>query len=334
MVDGRAKDRISGMKKQGHNRRAGIAVMAWPLLMVLGIISLEATATPAQAQAQGALAMTMAGTREGGAADGLVQRMPMLADFRWSGTAQQGGVMQGYRPASVATLFLGDIPIEVAEDGQFLLAFDRDAPSRMILTVRMKDGREHQLSIAVAAGNWRIEHVNAPMRGAAASSAEFARRRPAEIAQIQEARAQEVVSDGWRQNFSWPVTGRFSGFFGAQRIYQGVAGSYHSGTDVAVAAGTPFVAPADGVVVLAAAAPFTLEGNLLIISHGMGLSSAFLHCQRLDVKLGDIVRQGQQLGTVGATGRATGPHMHWGVSWRGQRLDPGNLTKQRAAGGV
>src|SRR3546814_4576202 len=78
-------------------------------------------------------------------------------------------------------------------------------------------------------------------------------------------------------------------------------------------AGTPFVAPADGVVVLAAAAPFTLEGNLLIVDHGMGLSSAFLHCQRLDVKLGDRVVQGQRLGTVGRTGRATGPHMPWEI---------------------
>src|SRR3546814_1960902 len=92
------------------------------------------------------------------------------------------------------------------------------------------------------------------------------------------------------------------------RSYQGKPGSYHSGTDVAVPAGTPFVAPADGVVVLAASAPFTLEGNLLIVDHGMGLNSAFLHCQRLDVKLGDRVVQGQRLWPVGRTGRATGPH--------------------------
>src|SRR3546814_463767 len=117
-----------------------------------------------------------------------------------------------------------------------------------------------------------------------------------------------------------------SGFFGSQRVYQGKPGSYHSGTDVAVPAGTPFVAPADGVVVLAASAPFTLEGNLLIVDHGMGLNSAFLHCQRLDVKLGDRVVQGQRLGTVGRTGRATGPHLHWSLKWQGARLDPSKLA--------
>src|SRR3546814_8713194 len=95
---------------------------------------------------------------------------------------------------------------------------------------------------------------------------------PAELAEIAAARSKQVTSDGWRQAFRWPVTGRLSGFFGSQRVYQGKPGSYHSGTDVAVPAGTPFVAPAAGVVVLAASAPFTLEGTLLIVDHGMGLS--------------------------------------------------------------
>ena len=84
----------------------------------------------------------------------------------------------------------------------------------------------------------------------------------------------------------------------------------------------PYVAPADGVVVLAAQSPFTLEGNLLIIDHGMGLNSAFLHSSRLAVKEGDVVKQGQLLGYVGATGRATGPHLHWSIKWRDSRLDP------------
>ena len=158
------------------------------------------------------------------------------------------------------------------------------------------------------------------------SDADFERRQQAELAQIAAARDMQVSSDGWRQKFRWPVTGRLSGFFGSQRVYQGKPGTYHSGTDVAVPAGTPFVAPADGVVVLAAATPFTLEGNLLIVDHGMGLSSAFLHCQRLDVKVGDRVVQGQPLGTVGRTGRATGPHLHWGLKWRDARLDPGKLA--------
>ena len=112
------------------------------------------------------------------------------------------------------------------------------------------------------------------------------------------------------------------GLFGAQRVYRGEPGSYHSGVDVARPTGTPLMAPADGVVVLATPGEFTLEGRLLMIDHGMGLNSAFLHMDRIDVREGDTVRRGQRLGTVGATGRATGPHMHWGMKWADARIDP------------
>ena len=113
-----------------------------------------------------------------------------------------------------------------------------------------------------------------------------------------------------------------SGRFGSQRVYRGEPGSYHSGIDIATgASGTPYVAPADGVVVLAAASPFTLEGNLLIVDHGMGLYSAFLHSSELLVREGEAVRQGQPIGRIGATGRATGPLWHCGLNWRGARLD-------------
>lgn len=253
-------------------------------------------------------------------------RAPARADFALAGLAEQGAVMVGQVPSDTRALTLDGKAIPVAADGRFLIAFDRDAPTSARLVATLGDGRTVERPIVVAPGSWRLEHINAPYRGSAASDADFERRRPAELAQIAAARNMEVVSDGWRQTFRWPVTGRLSGFFGAQRIYQGKPGTYHSGTDVAVPAGTPFVAPADGVVVLAATAPFTLEGNLLIVDHGMGLSSAFLHCQRLDVKVGDRVVQGQQLGTVGRTGRATGPHMHWGLKWRDTRLDPGKLA--------
>ncbi|HEV7314281.1 M23 family metallopeptidase [Sphingopyxis sp.] len=253
-------------------------------------------------------------------------RAPVRPDFTLAGLAEQGSVMVGQAPSDTRTLTFEGKPIPVAADGRFLIAFDRDAAPSARLVATLADGRAVERVLAVAAGSWRLEHINAPYRGSASSDADFERRRPAELAQIAAARNTAVESDGWRQAFRWPVTGRLSGFFGSQRVYQGKPGTYHSGTDVAVPAGTPFVAPADGVVVLAAATPFTLEGHLLIVDHGMGLSSAFLHCQRLDVKVGDRVVQGQPLGTVGRTGRATGPHLHWGLKWRDARLDPGKLA--------
>ena len=247
---------------------------------------------------------------------------PLRRDFVLRGVAEQGGVMIGQAPGGTQALSLDGAAIPMTADGDFLIAFDRDAGPSARLVATFADGRLVERMVVVAPGSWRLEHVNAPYRGSAASDADFERRRPAELAQIDAARAMQIDANGWKQSFRWPVTGRLSGFFGSQRIYQGKPGTYHSGTDIAVPAGTSFVAPADGIVVLAATSPFTLEGHLLIVDHGMGLTSAFLHCQRLDVKVGDRVMQGQALGTVGRTGRATGPHMHWGLKWRGARLDP------------
>lgn len=153
----------------------------------------------------------------------------------------------------------------------------------------------------------------------------LALRRP-ELAQIAAARTQETGAQGWRQRFLWPRVGRISGLFGSQRVYQGIPGAYHGGIDIAGTTGDPVLAPADGVVTLAADHLFSLEGNLLIIDHGQGLSSAFLHLSRIDVQLGQAVRQGQRIGAVGATGRATGPHLHWGLRWNEARIDPLLLT--------
>lgn len=238
---------------------------------------------------------------------------------------RQGVVTRVRAPAGTTALTLDGAALPLADDGMFLLAFDRDA--RATATLRAERGVDSPIeaTLTIAPGNWRIQHVDAPYRGSATSDAEFVLRRTAELAQIETARRTNAVSDGWRQDFIWPVRGRLSGFFGSQRIYQGKPGSYHSGLDIAAPAGTPFVAPADGVVVLAAAQPFTLEGYLLLVDHGMGLTSAFLHASRLDVVAGQIVRQGQTLGAIGATGRATGPHLHWGLRWRSARLDPLSL---------
>jgi murein DD-endopeptidase MepM/ murein hydrolase activator NlpD len=211
--------------------------------------------------------------------------------------------------------------VALAPDRRFVIAFDRDAPAQATLSATLADGGTRVLTIAVAPRAWAIQRLDTLAR-VPVPDADFAARRPAELARIAAARATVTDAEGWRQAFVWPATGRISGVFGSQRVYRGEPGAYHSGVDVAKPTGTPVVAPADGVVVLAADTPLTLEGRLLILDHGHGLSSAFLHLSRIDVAPGAHVRQGTVIGAVGATGRATGPHLHWGMTWRGRRIDP------------
>ena len=242
--------------------------------------------------------------------------------FWFSKDAEQGGLVTARAPSGTTTVLVNGIEIPVTPDGFFLMGFDRDSENSASLVARLKRGGTVEHYLPVKPGNWRIEIVNASPTGGAATSAEFQARRGAELARISAARGSKGTTDGWRQEFVRPVAGRISGLFGAQRIYRGTPGSYHSGMDIAAATGTPFVAPADGIVVLAAAQDFTLEGRLLMIDHGMGLNSAFLHCSELLVNEGDYVKKGQVIGKVGMTGRASGPHLHWGMKWNNARVDP------------
>jgi len=241
--------------------------------------------------------------------------------LRWTGTLSQGGLILGTAPTGTRALTLDGKPIALSPDGRFLAGFDRDAGPQAVLAATLVDGRIVTQPLTIAPRAWRIERLNTLPKFPAPDPV-FARLRPPELAQIVAARARNSDAQGWRQAFAWPATGRISGLFGAQRIYKGEPGSYHSGADIAKPTGAIVTAPADGVVILAADHPFTLEGNLLMLDHGMGLNSAFLHLSRIDVKVGDHVTQGQPIGAVGMTGRATGPHLHWSLRWNDAKLDP------------
>ncbi len=243
------------------------------------------------------------------------------AAFTFAGELEQGGWIRGTVPGGTVEALLGAEKLAFDAQGRFFAAFDRDASPATKLTARLAYGRTIASPLAIAPRDWEIEHVNIA-RTPGGVSAAFMKIRQPELDAIWNARLKETGAQGWRQNFIWPVTGRISGRFGSQRIYRGEPGSYHSGIDITTGtSGTPYVAPADGVVVLAAD-DFSLEGKLLIIDHGQGLNSAFLHSSRLYVKEGDRVTQGQHVGDIGSSGRATGPHLHWSLKWRNARLDP------------
>ncbi|OYY91196.1 MAG: peptidase [Sphingomonas sp. 28-66-16] len=298
--------------------------IAGPIVMIVqgSCIAPAAPPPPSAAVPAGAARTPDAGRPAGQSRLAPPRQSLIQTGFAYSGPMVQGGTVIGTAPAGTSLLSFDGVSIPVAPDGRFLIAFDRDAPASATLVATLGNGQTVTDTLSVARRAWNIERL-ASLPRFAQPSEEFNRLRPAEIEAINAARRINAVSDGWRQNFLWPAIGRLSGMFGSQRIYKnGEAGAYHSGTDIAQPAGTPVIAPADGVVILAADHPFLLEGNLLMIDHGMGLNSAFLHLSRIDVKVGDHVQRGQRIGAVGMTGRATGPHLHWSLKWRDSRIDP------------
>jgi murein DD-endopeptidase MepM/ murein hydrolase activator NlpD len=247
------------------------------------------------------------------------------ANFAFAGELTQGGWVKGTVPSGTRALTLDGKPVAIAPDGSFFVGFDRDAGPVATLVATSRTGAQATRPLAISRRAWSIENVNIARRESGPTEAFLALRRP-ELARIEAARGLQTGAMGWRQDFIFPVKARISGRFGSQRVYRGQPGAYHSGLDLAGGGGTAYVAPADGVVILVADHPFTLEGNLLMIDHGMGLNSAFLHSSAILVHEGEHVKQGQVIGRIGATGRATGPHLHWSVKWNDARLDPILLT--------
>jgi murein DD-endopeptidase MepM/ murein hydrolase activator NlpD len=244
----------------------------------------------------------------------------------------QGGLVFGAAPPGTTALMLDGAPVALAPDGRFMLGFGRDAAASATLAAITANGTI-TTTVDIAPRKFNIQSIPG-LAKTPVPDAEFEARRPAELAAIAAARSGVTVAEGWSQDFVWPARGPVSGVFGSQRIYAGVAGSPHAGVDLAVPTGTPIHAPAAGVVRLAQG-PFTLEGNLVMIDHGYGLISVFLHMSQIDVAVGQKVAQGDVIGRVGGTGRATGPHLHWGMTWGTGatlvRIDPQLLVPPQPA---
>lgn len=235
-------------------------------------------------------------------------------------TVSQGAMVIGKVPPGSEVRHAGRV-LRVTGYGSVVLGVGRDAGGPLRVDVKRPDGSTQAVTIAVAPRDWPVENVRGVPPRTVDPPPEVAARIAREAAQVGAARAADDARADFAQAFVWPVTGRISGRFGNQRVYNGSPGSPHSGMDIAAPAGTPVKAPAAGIVTLAAK-DFYITGGTLLIDHGHGISSNFLHLSRIDVKVGDRVEQGQVVAQVGATGRATGPHLHWGMNWFDVRIDP------------
>jgi murein DD-endopeptidase MepM/ murein hydrolase activator NlpD len=236
----------------------------------------------------------------------------------------QGGLVRGQVPPGSEVRFAGR-RLHLDPAGRFLFGFGRDEATGESLVVRYPDGSRVERWLEIARHDYRIERVDGlPPREVSPSAEDLVRIR-ADARLIKAARERDSAEPAIAPAFVWPVAGRISGVYGSQRILNGEPRAPHRGVDIAAPAGTTVGAMAAGVVSVAAPDMY-FTGNTVMIDHGYGLHSVYAHLSALLVRVGQAVRQGEPVGRVGATGRATGPHLHWGVYWFDQALDPALLV--------
>jgi hypothetical protein len=232
----------------------------------------------------------------------------------------QGALVFGRVPTSSVVEY-AERTLRVTPYGTVAFGVGRDETGPLRVRVRHADGTMQDIAIEVAPRDWPVERIDGVPPSTVDPPPEIAERIRAEQERVAAARVRDDARVGFAQAFAWPVQGRVSGRFGNQRVYNGAPRAPHSGMDIAAAQGTPVLAPADGVISFADPDLY-LTGGTVVLDHGHGVSSNFLHLSRIDVKVGDSVAKGQVIGAVGATGRATGPHLHWGMNWFDVRIDP------------
>ena len=235
------------------------------------------------------------------------------------GKPEQGGLIYG-RVVSGARVRLDGTPVRVTPSGEFAIGFDRDANSTAQLIIEHSGSKEmHTLNVAQR--EYDIQRVTGVPQRTVEPPPEELERIAREQKLVEAARAINSNRMEFLGPFEWPLLGRISGVYGSQRFYNGEPRRPHFGVDVAASTGTPVRAPAAATVTLAEPDLF-FSGGTLIMDHGYGVSSTFMHLSRLLVKTGDTVQVGQVVGEVGATGRASGPHLDWRINWFGVRIDP------------
>ncbi len=247
-----------------------------------------------------------------------------IAPLQLWGDLSQGGLMVG-RATSGTELRLGNRRLRLSERGLFTFGFGRDALPSALLEWRLPSGVSGSRQLAVAAKTFPSQSITGvPQHTVTPSTAALARIR-AESTELRRARSPDSAADDFFQGFVWPLIGPITGVYGSRRVYNGVPGRPHYGVDIAAPIGTPVHAPAAGIVRLAHPDMY-YSGGTVILDHGHGVTSSFLHLSKILVQRGQHLRRGELLAEVGAGGRATGAHLDWRINWFGKRLDPARLA--------
>ncbi len=243
----------------------------------------------------------------------------------------QGAMVRGATSAGAAVTMNGQ-SLPVSAEGAFVFAVARAFEGDVTLRATDVDGSTAELIVPVANREFEVQRIDGLPQDKVTPprTQEVQDRIWQDVVQIRKGRGVESQRTDFTEAFLWPVDGIVTGVFGSQRILNGTPKSPHSGLDIAGDTGTPVLAPAGGVVTLWHPDMY-FTGGTLIVDHGHGITSTFIHLSDTLVAEGDVVTQGQAIAKVGATGRATGPHLHWSMNWGKVRIDPQLLLPERDA---
>lgn len=317
---------------------AGFAVVAAALAVVAGAgcerlgIGASGTSSAGSASSAATAVASAAGASTSAASGAAVDSQPPKADpgrLKLRGKAVQGALLLAtVDPGTRKLKFPGHRAV-VSPEGDFLIAFYRNAPAREVLTITFPDGAVLEHEFEVEQRTYEDDVIDGLPQSQVELDVKTKQLLAASNKRIAAIRNRYTKKPYYRDGFSWPVTGKISSRYGQQRILNGVKSGLHWGIDIASPNGTPVKAPAGGKVVFADK-NVPLSGNVLILDHGHGLSSTFLHLSGFTVTVGKEVARGDVIGSVGMTGRATGPHLDWRANFFKIRIDPELLVEQPA----
>lgn len=260
------------------------------------------------------------------AACGQVESAALETFISCTGVLEQGGAALCSTVPN-ASVEIGDVKTMSDAHGHVLIGFDRDAPTRETITVTAVGAKPHSETLTIISREFGVQRIDGlpPSQVSNFTKQQLARIR-ASSARKKIGFASRETAMGFRDGFVLPVEGTKTSDFGNQRILNGVPKRPHYGVDIAAPVGTPIYAPADGVVSLADDDLY-FEGAMVLLDHGQGLISMYLHMSDIIVEPGQTIKRGDKIGAVGAKGRVTGPHLCWRLKWRNRNLDPELLTR-------
>ncbi len=248
----------------------------------------------------------------------LAAKHPALLTLK--GELTPGGLIIGKaKPGS--SVWFNDKLLRLTTDGEFVFGFGRDDTLEQSLTIQSPAGNKQQIPLTLAKRDYKIDRIEGVAKKYVSPPKKVLDRIKDDNRQIGAARATDSDRLDFLQTFIKPAKGRISGVYGSQRFFNGKPKNPHYGLDIANKTGSPVYAPVAGKV-LVAHNDMYYSGGTLIIDHGYGVTSTFIHLHKILVKPGDVVEQGDVIAQIGATGRVTGPHLDWRINWFNVRLDP------------